>query len=142
MKTRTIRLAVLLILALSVPALLHAQMAFKEPLARVDIPFAFSAGGVHLPAGNYHISHLGDPYFVLIEKDDGRARALVYVHPSASNLSGSTSLVFNRYGNQYFLSQVSTEPDQRVHHCFKCREEKELMAEAQKSEPVVVVAKR
>jgi hypothetical protein len=122
--------------------LLHAQMAIKQPLARVDIPFAFVAGGVHLPAGLYHVSHPGDPYFVLIEKNDGRARALVYVHPSAINFGESTKLVFNKYGEQYFLSQVWTEPDQQAHQCFKCRREKELMAQAQKPEPVVIVANR
>jgi hypothetical protein len=28
----------------------------------VDIPFTFIAGGVHLPAGQYHVYHPGDPY--------------------------------------------------------------------------------
>jgi hypothetical protein len=142
MKTRMIHLAVLLAVVLLIPASLHAQMAVKQSLARVDIPFAFVAGGVALPAGQYYISHPGDPYFVVIEKDDGRARALVYVHPSATNFSESTKLVFNKYGNHHFLSQVWTEPDQQVHQCFKCRMEKELMAQAQKPQSVVVAAKR
>jgi hypothetical protein len=141
MKNRIIRLAALLVLALLVPALLHAQMAIVQPLARVDIPFAFMAGGVHLPAGHYHISHPGDPYFVLIEKDDGRARALVYVHRPANNSGVSTKLVFNKYGDQYFLAQVWTEPDQEVHQCFKSPREKELMAHAQKPESVAIAAK-
>jgi hypothetical protein len=108
----------------------------------MDIPFTFFAGGVRLPAGEYHISHPGDPYFVLIEKDDGRARALVYVHPSATDVSESTKLVFNKYGDQYFLSQVWTEPDREVHQCFNSRREKELMAQAQKPESVAIAAKR
>ena len=141
MKTRMVHVAVLFVLVMLLPALLQAQMAIKQPLVRVNIPFAFTAGGVRLPAGYYHISHPGDPYFVLIEKDDGRARALVYVHPSANNLGESTKLVFNKYGDQYFLSQVRTEPDQAAHQCFKCREEKELMVQARKPESVVVVAK-
>jgi hypothetical protein len=141
MKSRTVHVAFLVVLVLSLPGLVQAQMAIKEPLARVDIPFAFSVGDMHLPAGQYHISHPGDPYFVLIEKDNGGARALVYVHPSAVNASESTKLVFNKYGNHYFLSQLWTEPDQEVHQCFKSRMEKELMAQA-KPEPVVVVAKR
>jgi hypothetical protein len=141
MKTRIVHVAVLIVLVMLLPALLQAQMAIKQPLVRVDIPFAFSAGGVHLPAGQYHISHPGDPYFVLIEKDDGRARALVYVHPAATASSESTKLVFNRYGDQYFLSQVLTEPDRQVHQCFKCRREKELIAQVKKAESVVAVAK-
>ena len=143
MKTRMIHFAALLAIILLVPALLHAQMAIKQPLFRVDVPFAFVAGGVHLPAGQYHVYHPGDPYLIVIEKDDGRARAMAYVHPSATDPSeSSTKLVFNKYGDQYFLAQVWTEPDQEVHQCFRCRAEQMLMAQAGKRELVVVAAKR
>jgi hypothetical protein len=142
MKRRTVHVAILVVLVLSLPGLLQAQMAIKEPLARVDIPFAFFAGSARLPAGEYHISHPGDPYFVLIQKDDGRAQVLVYLQPSATNVSESSKLVFNKYGDQYFLSQVWTEPDQEMHQCFKSPREKELMAQAQKPESVVIAAKR
>lgn len=142
MKNRMVHLTILAVIVLSLTGLLQGQMAVKESLARVDVPFAFSAGGTHLPAGNYHISHPGDPYFVLIEKDDGRDRALIYVHPSAVNLTGPTKLVFNKYDDQYFLSQIWTEPDQDVHQCSKNAREKELTAKGQKAESVVIAAKR
>jgi hypothetical protein len=142
MKSRTIQVTVLVVVVLSLAGPMQAQMAIKEPLARVDVPFAFSAGGMHLPAGNYHISHPGHPYFVLIEKDDGRARALVYVHPSTVNSSGPTKLVFNKYGDQYFLSQIWTEPDQDMHKCYQSSQEKDLMVKADKPESVAIAAKR
>ena len=65
-----------------------------------------------------------------------------YVHPSATNSSESTKLVFNKYGDQYFLSQVLTERDQEVHQCFKSPREKELITHAQKPETVAIAAKR
>lgn len=143
MKTRMIHLTILLALVLLIPAFLHAQMAIKQPLFRVDIPFAFVAGGVHLPPGQYHVYHPGDPYLVVIEKDDGRARAMEYVHPSATDPSkSSTKLVFNKYGNQYFLSEVWTGADQEVHRSFKCRMEKALIAQKPNPQLVVVAAKR
>jgi hypothetical protein len=143
MKTRIIHLAALLAIILVVPALLHAQMAIRQPLFRVDIPFSFVAGGVHLPAGHYHVYHPGDPYLIVIEKDDGRARAMAYVHPSATNADeSSTKLVFNKYGDQYFLSQVWTEADREVHQCFKCRMEQTLMAQAGRRRLVVIAAKQ
>ena len=142
MKPRTVHVAILVDLAALLSGPVQAQMAIKEPQARMDIPFTFFAGGVRLPAGEYHISHPGDPYFVLIQKHDGQAQALVYVHPSAVNSRESTQLVFNKYGDQYFLSQVWTEPDQEVHQCFKSPREKELMAHAQMLESVVISAKR
>lgn len=143
MKTRTIHLAILLVLALLIPALLQAQMPIRQPLFRVDIPFAFVAGGTHLPAGQYRVYHPGDPYLVVIEKDDGRARAMAYIHPAATNASeSSTKLVFNKYGDQYFLAQVWTESDREVHQCFKCRMEQTLMAQAGKRQLVVIAAKK
>jgi hypothetical protein len=143
MKARTMYLAVLIALFLLIPAFVQAQMVVRQRLMRVDIPFAFIAGGAHLPAGQYLVYHPGDPYFVVIERDDGRARAMVYIHPSATERNeSSTKLVFNKYGDQYFLSEVWTERDREVHHCFKCRMEKALMAQAPKPKVVVVAAKQ
>jgi hypothetical protein len=143
MKTRIFNLAVLSALVVLLPAMLNAQMAIRQSLFRVDVPFAFIVGGVHLPAGHYRVYHPGDPYLIVIEKDDGRARAMAYVHPSASNADeSSTKLVFNRYGDQYFLSQVWTEPDRELHQCFKCRMEQQLMAQSPKPQLVIVAAKR
>ena len=143
MKTRMIHLAALLVLILLIPPSVQAQMAIKQPLFRVDIPFAFVVGGVHLPAGQYHVYHPGDPYLVVIEKDDGRARAMAYIHPSATNASeSSTKLVFNKYGDQYFLAQVWTESDRELHQCFKCRTEQTLMAQAGKRQLVIIAAKK
>lgn len=143
MKARIIQIAALFVLILLIPAALQAQMSIKQPLMRVDIPFAFVAGGVHLPAGPYRVYHPGDPYLVVIEKEDGRARAMAYVHPSATGADkSSTKLVFNKYGDEYFLSQVWTEADREVHQCFKCRRESALLAESSKPQLVVVAAKR
>jgi hypothetical protein len=123
--------------------MLNAQMAIRQALFRVDVPFAFIVGGAHLPPGHYHVYHPGDPYVIVIEKDDGRARAMAYVHPSTTETSASsTKLVFNKYGDQYFLSQVWTEPDRQVHQCFQCRAERALMAQVPKAQLVVIAAKR
>lgn len=143
MKTRVIHLAVVLAIVLLAPAWLDAQLAIKQPLFRVTVPFSFVAGGVHLPAGLYHVYHPGDPYLIVIEKDDGLARAMAYVHPSATSESdSSTKLVFNKYGDQYFLSQVWSEPDREVHQSFKCRMEQTLVAQAGKRQLVVIAAMR
>lgn len=142
MKTRMSHIAALLTLLL-IPASLHTQMAIEQHLMQVDVPFAFIAGGVHLPAGHYYVYHPGDPYLVVIKKDDGRARAMEYVHPSATDADkSSTKLVFNKYGDQYFLSEVWTEADQEVHRSFKCRIEKALIAQKPNLQLVVVAAKR
>jgi hypothetical protein len=141
MKSRMIRLTVLVMAIVFLPALLHAQMAIKTPLFRVDVPFAFMAAGVHLPAGYYLVSHV-DPSLILIETQDGKARALVHVAIENSNSSALTKLVFNKYGDHYFLAQVWTEQDQQVHHCTKCPAERQLVAQAQHAEEAVILARR
>ncbi len=126
---------------LLVPALVHSQMPIKQLMMRAHVPFPFVAGGAHLPAGDYLVYHPGDPYLVVIETADGRARGMEYIHPSPTDPRGSsTKLVFNKYGEQYFLSQIWTEPDREVHRCFKCRMEKELTARLPRPELVVVAA--
>jgi hypothetical protein len=141
MKSRMIRLAVLVMAVAFLPALLHAQMAIKTPLFRVDVPFAFMASGVHLPAGSYIVSHV-DPSLILIETQDGKARALVHVAIENSNSSTPTKLVFNKYGDQYFMAQVWTDQDQQVHHCTKCPAEMQLVAKARRAEETVILARR
>ena len=141
MKSRIIRLAVLVVAVAFLPALLHAQMLIKTPLFRVDVPFAFMAAGVHLPAGSYIVSHV-DPSLILIETRDGKARALVYVAIENSKSSTPTKLVFNKYGDQYFVAQVWTEQDQQVHHCTKCPAEMQLVARTRQAEKVVIMARR
>lgn len=141
MKSRMIRLAVLVVAVAFLSAILHAQMVIKTPLFRVDVPFAFMAAGVHLPAGSYIVSHV-DPYLILIETQDGKARALVHVAIENANSSTPTKLVFNKYGEQYFMAQVWTEQDQQVHHCTKCPAEMTLLARARQAEKVVIMARR
>jgi len=143
MKTRMIQGLTLLTLILLVPLTLRAQMAIQQPLFHVDIPFAFVAAGNHLPAGHYHLSHAGDPYVVIIQSDDNRARAAVYVHPSETDAKvASTKLVFNKYGDQYFLSQVWTERDREVHQAFKCKAEQILVAKFEKPGVKVILTKQ
>jgi hypothetical protein len=64
-----------------------------------------------------------------------------YIHPSATDPNASaTKLVFNKYGEQYFLAQVWTEPDREMHQCFQCRLEKAVLAQNPRPQSVVVAA--
>lgn len=143
MKARIMVGATLLSLILFAPIALQAQMAGQQSLFQVDIPFAFVAAGSHLPAGHYRVSHPGDPYLVVIQSDDNRARAVVYVHLSeADSKAASTKLVFNKYGDRHFLAQVWTERDREVHQTLKCKAEQVLQAKFEKPEVRVILAKQ
>jgi hypothetical protein len=73
----------------------------------VTIPFDFSAGKANLKAGTYSIGR-NSQSLLIIRSADGKTTALI----SAPLIIGSRDanpgerLVFNQYGDRYFLSQV------------------------------------
>jgi hypothetical protein len=71
-----------------------------------DIPFAFAAGKATLKAGNYAIKIRGNA--LSIRTADGKRTVLVNAPLAigSRDRKGSARLVFNRYGDLYFLSQV------------------------------------
>jgi hypothetical protein len=77
-----------------------------------DIPFQFHVGDTRLPAGKYLIKALGDSDLTVMEitSADGRTSALFEVHGTqADTRPTKTELVFDKYGDQYFLSKLFYE---------------------------------
>jgi len=110
-------------------------------LFKVQVPFDFRVGGSHLSAGHYTVFHVGSR-LIMLQRSDGKATSLLPVIVSNVPAGESASkLVFNRYGNQYFLSQVWTEQDSQKHECFQSRSEQILLASQHRSGTVTVVAK-
>ena len=113
MKTQLIKLipriallSALLILTTAGSA--HAQSLANRP--RFNIPFDFAFGEKKLPAGKYAIGRAlqnSDDIAMSISDDNGRSKAIVLSN-SITKLDGvkKNTLVFHRYGDQYFLVQV------------------------------------
>jgi hypothetical protein len=81
----------------------------QDPLV-VRIPFDFVADGKTLPAGEYSIKTSG-PERTLLLIDRQNASASIFAGTNAiiaSEPKSESKLVFNRYGDRYFLSQVWT----------------------------------
>ena len=77
-----------------------------------DIPFTFHAGGTKLPPGKYviHVLNGSDLTLMEIQSADGRTSALFEVREAQDSTSPKkTELVFNHYGNRYFLSKLFDE---------------------------------
>src|SRR5262245_21577328 len=74
--------------------------------ADADIPFDFSAGKASLQAGGYAVRIRGNA--LLIRTADGKRTVLVNAPLAigSRDRKGGARLVFNRYGDRYFLSQV------------------------------------
>jgi hypothetical protein len=127
----------LLAVVLLATGLASAQM--ERPI-KANIPFAFMVGKTALPAGEYRVSRVSDVGVLSLVGDAGPA--LVGSHAVQANAaSGSTKLIFHRYGDQYFLSQIWLEGESRGRELPKSNLEKELLAKARFSS-VAVVAHR
>jgi hypothetical protein len=126
-------LAVMMIIAASVSA--NAQTL--QYRLTVDIPFDFSAAGEKLPAGKYWIKRAqqsdGD-MVVQISSTDGHSNITRLTIPLSANKPVKNGiLVFNRYGNEYFLSEIWPAGGVTGRELHKSRAERELARKAQDS---------
>ncbi|PYT76379.1 MAG: hypothetical protein DMG42_05410 [Acidobacteria bacterium] len=74
----------------------------------VNIPFAFAAGRMALPAGEYRVQKVAyDSSVLLIQRTDHAAATVVTSFAAQANAKQAQSkLLFHRYRNRYFLSQI------------------------------------
>ena len=77
-----------------------------------DVPFQFHVGKTTLPAGRYMIHELeGSELTVMqISSADGKLSALFNVESAQAKTTPEKSeLIFNKYGDRYFLSEMHDE---------------------------------
>jgi hypothetical protein len=112
----------------------NAQRLSDNSIA-VNIPFDFAFGETRLPAGTYTLRRIVLPSSydrVVIQSADGRGNTLtVMTRPNRnSEVSKQSNLVFNRYGDQYFLSQVWMAGSDTGRDLFQSRNERNLAKES------------
>ena len=101
MKSLTQLVAVMIFAALACTGL-HAQTVDL----RAAIPFNFHAGDKLMPAGEYVIQEQGSVIWLRDADRHRPAFALMTVGAAGRNLSPQSRLEFNRYGSEYFLTEV------------------------------------
>jgi hypothetical protein len=74
----------------------------QEPALKANIPFDFTVGNTWMPAGEYTIT--APIREVLLLRTAGHSASIVSSENNAE--SSDSKLVFDRYGNQYFLHEV------------------------------------
>ena len=88
-----------------------ARAQMPGTVIRASIPFDFMVRGRTLPAGRYEISRINDePIGLMIRSlDHKRDEAVFETEPIYIGRTRSKDvLVFHRYGDSYFLSEVVT----------------------------------
>ena len=106
--TRTLITIVLLFAATTAA---FAQIE-SRPLMKVTIPFSFSADNQTLPAGQYFVKTVTPERQIALVSADGKHATIINDLPNyANSRSESSRLVFHRYGDEYFLTQVWCKGD-------------------------------
>ena len=108
-----------LLLLVSIPNT-YAQTTLKA-----TVPFPFTVGKTEVPAGTYTINSISQSV-IAIRDHAGRSFFSVVIPERPARKDGTPKLVFNKYGNKYFLSQVSRGLGSNVMQLPTSKLEKEL----------------
>jgi hypothetical protein len=134
--TYQVLIALTLFAGLMVPAT-HAQSI----MLKADIPFDFVVGDKRLPSGEYYVKSLNQTE-TQIQSKDARSTAIVMTTGmQAAKISDAGKLVFNRYGEQYFLSKIWAASSDSGRQVVKSRVEREVAQRFSNDGTTVIAAK-
>jgi hypothetical protein len=102
----------------------------------VNVPFAFHNGAQHLSAGLYTIRM--DYQRVAIIQGESRSGVALAEFDEDRQPSKTTKVVFNKYGDQYFLHEIWVEGETRHTYFLPSKREK-LEISANRTAPTSVV---
>jgi hypothetical protein len=113
MKKRSLRIFLMIVFL----ATLGVSSAYAQSgnTQTADVPFEFAVGDRTFPAGTYSITRLNpqsDNVALVIKSADGKMSKIVLTTPVlAKGTLENAKLVFKRYDEGYFLSEVWTAAD-------------------------------
>lgn len=106
-----------------------------------DIPFAFTVANHTLPPGRYTVTRMGETTLrVFNSHNRGTLVLTTKVEGTASESTGK--MVFHRYGDAYFLSEVWVPANGIGRKVFQSRAEKELAGKRTEMEIAVLQVAR
>jgi hypothetical protein len=115
--------------------LLVAGSAIAQTVhVRASIPFNFAVGSKTFPAGTYDLGTMSDDTKMLLLRARDADSSIMVGSNAAENLqpADKTKLVFNQYGDRYFLSQLWIAGETRGRQLPKTSREKEVATELAK----------
>jgi hypothetical protein len=77
----------------------------QQPAVKANIPFNFTVGEQAMPAGEYIISS-PSRHVIQIQSADRQHVGLVIGSESSHELAANPALVFDKYGEYYFLHRI------------------------------------
>jgi hypothetical protein len=128
--------------ALTLFAVLMVPTTQAQSILKAEIPFDFAVGNKWLPAGEYQVKPHSQGV-MLIQSQDKRSSALAMtIGVTAGKTSDVGKLVFNRYGEQYFLSKIWAPSSDTGRELTKSRLEREVAAHSGVKPAVTAVASK
>jgi hypothetical protein len=133
----------ILILVGVLSLMLAAGSAFAQSVnLNADIPFGFVMAKQTMPAGHYTIKSVSERVLSL-QGPDGKPVAMIIAHRVESAKPAENSkLVFQRYGDRYFLAQVWTSGNNAGEELPKSPRESEIALDTQPQQVVVLASLR
>lgn len=134
MSRRSLLLAILLGILLLFAASDVVAQTNQELVA--DIPFEFTVCSEQLPAGRYKVRSLTSvsPHVMLVRGDESRSVIMACAHAIQAQKQTTTGkLIFNQYGNKYFLSELWLQGEISGTELLKSDQEQALLRETKET---------
>jgi len=129
MKKQTTKAYPKLFLVAALAFLAVSASAQSVNLIRVNVPFDFMVGGKTLQAGAYIVqrANSNDSVAMMIRSEEGKASAMFLTNAvQASTEPAQAKLVFHRYDDLYFLSEIWTDSENVGRKLPESRDERAL----------------
>jgi hypothetical protein len=111
-------------------------------MVTADIPFSFVVGNKPLQSGEYHVKQLPHGVMLVQGKATGASAMVLSTGIQAGKISDVGKLVFNRYGDQYFLAKIWTPSNNLGRELPKSRLEREVAQRLSNGGTTVVATKK
>jgi hypothetical protein len=106
-------------------------------IAKMNVPFAFeTASGHHFAPGVYSV-RMDSLHTLLIRGDSDSALTMTTVEDTGQTAKTGNA-TFRKYGNQYFLAEITVAGRSRQIHCAKSKAEGRAQIAAEKTPPTNV----
>jgi hypothetical protein len=107
----------------------------QDHRVQATVPFNFYVNGATLPAGTYTIgSEVTSPRIITINERAKNVHLMAVTLPDESTSRPANKLVFHKYGNQYFLSEIRCDSASMNVHLTPSKQEKWAKASTQAAE--------
>ncbi len=110
---------------------------------RFDIPFDFNIGDRQLAAGRYEVAASPGNPILRVRTRDGYTVWMGVTHAlTTRDVTSASQLVFNKYGDRYFMSKVRVAGTDGGRQLFPSRQERELARTATLARATLTAARR